>query len=55
MTIEQTIDIPDKNTIEVKGQLSKLFAGVLRLSDAAYEALQNSLQEGRNEWNRDII
>jgi len=38
-----------------KEPLSKQFAGALRLSDSAYEALQNSLQEGRSEWNRDIF
>jgi len=36
-------------------QLSKQFAGALRLSDTAYKTLQNSLQEGRSEWNRDIF
>ncbi len=30
-----------------KEPLSKQFAGTLQLSDAAYEALQNSIQEGR--------
>ena len=40
---------------ETKEPLSKQFAGALRLSDSAYEALQVSLQEGRSEWNRDIF
>ncbi|GHV74569.1 hypothetical protein AGMMS49940_18710 [Spirochaetia bacterium] len=31
-------------------KLSERFAGALRLSDGAYNAFQNSLQEGRNEW-----
>ncbi|HCC37209.1 MAG TPA: hypothetical protein DEQ14_06120 [Treponema sp.] len=34
---------------------SKQFAGALKLSEAVYETLQNSLQEGRNEWNRNIF
>ncbi|GHT87597.1 hypothetical protein FACS1894137_15090 [Spirochaetia bacterium] len=34
--------------------LSKRFAGALRLSDADYEAFQNTLRTGRNEWDRDI-
>jgi len=38
-----------------KESLSKQFAGALRLSDTAYEALQNSLQESRSEWNRNIF
>jgi len=35
--------------------LSKQFAGALRLSDTAYKTMQNSLQEGRIEWNHDIF
>jgi hypothetical protein len=49
------IDIPAKNSLGTKEQLSKQFAGALRLSDTAYKTLQNSLQEGRNEWNRNIF
>ena len=33
---------------------SERFAGALRLSDTAYEAFQKTLQDGRNEWARDI-
>jgi hypothetical protein len=42
-----------KNTA-VEKKLSEQFAGVLHLSDAGYEAYQNALREGRNEWTRDI-
>jgi len=38
-----------------KLSLGQQFAGALRLSNTAYEAMQNSLQEGRSEWNRDIF
>jgi hypothetical protein len=34
--------------------LSGRFSGALRLSDADYQAFQNAIQEGRNEWARDI-
>jgi hypothetical protein len=40
-----------KNTTPEKGKLSEQFAGALRLSDVKYEAYQNAIQEGRNEWN----
>jgi hypothetical protein len=43
------------NTNTVAGKkLSQQFAGALRLSDATYEAHQNSLRESRNEWTRNI-
>ncbi|GHV81184.1 hypothetical protein AGMMS49944_29750 [Spirochaetia bacterium] len=40
----------DKRPVPVGKKLSERFAGALRLSDEAYNAFQNSLQEGRNEW-----
>jgi hypothetical protein len=43
-----------KNTTSGNERLSERFAGALRLSDANYEAYQNAIQEGRNEWSRDI-
>ena len=43
-----------ENTALEKGKLSEQFAGALCLSDAGYDAYQNALREGRNEWNRDI-
>jgi hypothetical protein len=46
---------PEAGSVRGKEPLSKQFAGALRLSDTAYEALQNSVQEGRNEWNRNIF
>ena len=47
------INVPAKNPAS-KEKLSKQFAGALHLSDAGYEAYQNTLQESRNEWTRDI-
>ena len=47
------ISAPAKNHAS-EGKLSKQFAGALHLSDALYEAYQNTLQESRNEWTRDI-
>ena len=48
------INTTTKNTTREKGKLSEQYGGALHLSDARYEAYQNALQEGRNEWNRDI-
>jgi hypothetical protein len=33
---------------------SRRFAGALRLSAERHAAFQNALQEGRDEWERDI-
>jgi hypothetical protein len=48
------LNAPAKDTIFEKGKLSEQFAGALCLSDTMYDAYQNALREGRNEWNRDI-
>jgi hypothetical protein len=48
------INIPAENTAPPPVKLSERFAGSLKLSDAGYKAFQNSLTEGRNEWNRNI-
>jgi len=48
------LNTPAENTALEKGKLSEQFAGALCLSDAGYDAYQNALREGRNEWNRDI-
>ena len=48
------INTPAKNTAIERKKLSEQFAGALRLSDAGYEAYQNALREGRDEWARDI-
>ena len=48
------INAPAKDTALEKGKLSEQYAGALSLSDAGYDAYQNALREGRNEWNRDI-
>jgi hypothetical protein len=36
-----------------KRDLSRRFAGALRLSAEKYAAFQSALQEGRSEWERD--
>jgi hypothetical protein len=48
------INTPVKIITSEKGTLSEQFAGTLNLSDDKYEAYQNAIQEGRNEWSRDI-
>ena len=48
------INAPAENTALEKAKLSEQFAGALCLSDAGYDAYQNALREGRNEWNREI-
>ena len=48
------INTTTKSTTREKGKLSEQYGGALRLSDARYEAYQNAIREGRNEWNRDI-
>lgn len=35
-------------------KLSEKFAGALHLSDEEYQNLQDSLTQGRKEWERDI-
>jgi hypothetical protein len=42
------------DTAPEKEKLSERFAGALHLPDVKYEAYQNAIQEGRNEWSRDI-
>ena len=48
------INAPAGNNALEKGKLSEKFAGALCLSNAGYDAFQDALREGRNEWNRDI-
>jgi len=43
---------PAKATSSEK--LSNQFAGTLKLTDAQYEIYQNTLQENRSEWERNI-
>jgi hypothetical protein len=43
-----------KKSTESKEKLSSRFAGSLNLSDDEYNDLQNSIKQGRNEWERDI-
>jgi len=49
------IDEQYKKPPSEQQSLGQQFAGALRLSDTAYEAFQNSIKEGRNEWNRDVF
>ena len=48
------VNVPVKSAAAAGEKISAQFAGALKLSDAEYETYQNALQEGRNEWNRDI-
>jgi len=48
------INAPANNTAVESKKLSEQFAGALHLSDTGYEAYQNALREGRDEWARDI-
>jgi hypothetical protein len=48
------LKVPPQNDAVRKGKLSERFAGALRLSAETYAAFQNTLREGRNEWERDI-
>jgi hypothetical protein len=45
--------VPQKEA-EMRGKLSERFAGSLHLSASKYAAFQDTLREGRNEWERDI-
>lgn len=47
------VKVLEKN-IEPKKKLSERFAGSIKLTDAEYNDFQNSITEGRNEWNRNI-
>ena len=44
------INAPVKTAVNEKRKLSEQFAGMLHLTEAAYNTYQNALQEGRNEW-----
>ena len=49
------LNVPPKNVVGYNNEkLSIQFAGSLQLSDDTYEEFQKTLQEGRNEWDRDI-
>ena len=43
-----------KKSIQPTEKLSTRFAGSLKLSDKQYNSFQDSLSQGRNEWERDI-
>ena len=43
------------NSVDIhENKLSERFAGTLHLSKDRYEEYQNTLREGRNEWNKNI-
>ena len=46
------INTTTKSTTREKGKLSEQYGGALRLSDDRYDAYQNAIREGRNEWDR---
>jgi len=48
------VSMPEQKTAASGDKISKQFSGALKLSNAKYEAFQNTLQESRDEWNRDI-
>ena len=55
----ERLDLIRVNSFERNGtapeeKLSQQFAGALHLSDTAYDAYQNALREGRNEWRKDV-
>jgi len=50
--VDITLIIADRPPRQAAAPLSKRFAGALRLSDGAYNALQKTLREGRNAWSR---
>jgi hypothetical protein len=43
-----------KKSTEAKKNLSAKFAGSLNLSDEEYNNFQDSVNQGRNEWERNI-
>jgi len=45
---------PRKATLSNE-KLSSQFAGALDITDAKFEYFQKSMQENRNEWNRNIF
>jgi hypothetical protein len=47
------VKVLKKNT-GPKEKLSARFAGALNLSDEEYDRFQNSINQGRNEWERNI-
>jgi hypothetical protein len=48
------VNPPPNTAAAPEGGLSTRFAGALRLSPKKYAAFQSALQEGRDEWERDI-
>ena len=48
------VNIPTNTTSSSNEKLSDHLAGALKISDTQYENYQKTLQEGRNEWDRNI-
>jgi hypothetical protein len=48
------VNLPAKTGRLAEPKLSERFAGALHLSAETYTAFQNTLNEGRTEWERNI-
>jgi len=48
------VNIPTNTASFSSEKLSDHLAGALKISDTQYEYYQKTLQEGRNEWDRNI-
>jgi hypothetical protein len=48
------VSMPTNTNPSSSEKLSDHLAGALKLSDTQYEYYQKTLQEGRNEWDRNI-
>jgi len=49
------LNTPTRTAAAPNEKLSSQFAGALKLTDAQYQAYQNTLQESRSEWERNIF
>jgi len=49
------VNVPAKTASASSTKLYAHLAGALKLSDKQYEYYQKTLQEDRNEWDRDIF
>jgi hypothetical protein len=48
------LNTPTNTSTTSSEKLSNQFAGVLKLTDEKYEMYQNTLQENRSEWEKNI-
>ena len=49
------LNTPVRTAATANEKLSSQFAGALKLTDAQYQTHQNTLQESRSEWERNIF